>query len=84
MASAQTHLGALSNVVLLQDLARLVRVTDILERLGRVTPDLAKENLVASRVLFRVRSGGRMISLACEGEGGKERKRTSSRNLLIA
>lgn len=46
-----THVGALTNVVLGEDFAGLVRVAHIFERLGGVPPCFAEENLVAARVL---------------------------------
>lgn len=50
-----TDLGTLTDVVLVQECPRLVRVPDILERLGRVPTGFAKENLISSRVLFVTR-----------------------------
>lgn len=47
----RTHLGSHAHVVLGQQLARLVRVSDVLERLGRVAPNFAEQDLVSSGVL---------------------------------
>lgn len=59
----KTDLGALSDVVLCEDLARLVRVSDIFESLCCVTADLTEEDLVAAGVLSRVATGaGRKVS----------------------
>lgn len=48
-----TDLGTLSDVVLCEDFAGLVRVTDVLERLCCVAADLAEEDFVATGVLYR-------------------------------
>lgn len=48
---AVTYLWSVTDEVLLEHVARLVRVTDVLERLSRITTALAKKNLVSSGVL---------------------------------
>lgn len=86
----ETDLGALADVVLVEDRTGLVRVTDVLKRLGRVAPCLAEKDLVTAGVLRteeqtsagwfdqsqRVPQEPRR---ACQGA-----VLTSSRNLLMA
>lgn len=89
----ETDLRALADVVLVEDRTGLVGVTDVLERLGRVAPCLAEENLVTAGVLEAEKgeSEGRAgwfdesqcvpqePRRACQGAA-----LTSSRNLLMA